>query len=165
MIYICDSINIRINRKSGIVQKFQPSDGFSVVEMLITLAVAGMAVTIIMSIYASATFLSDKSSDTLTANEIAYTKLQEFENKPFEEIPTVTTDNSGAVTDPDKYEEDFASLLPQTLERPYEAKVFISGITDTTTLKYVLVRIKYGSSDKNQVIEYGSLIQQSGIGR
>lgn len=147
------------------VQKSQLSDGFSIVEMLITLAVAGMAVTIIMSIYASATFLSDKSSDTLYANEIAYTKLQEYENKPFSEIPTVTKNASGTVIDPDKYEEDFSSLLPQTLERPHEAKVFISGIADTTTLKYILVRIKYGSSDKKQVIEYGSLVQQSGIGR
>lgn len=143
----------------------QSSRGFSIVELVVTLAIAGTAVTIIMSIYSISNRLADRSYDLLSANEIAYAKLQQFENEPFDEIPVTTTDDSGTVIDAVKYEEDFSATLPQTLPKPREAKVFISNLGETTTLKYILVRLKYGDGAQHQIVEYGSLVQQGGLGR
>lgn len=139
--------------------------GFSIVELVVTLAIAGTAVSIVMGIYSISNRLADRSYDLLTANEIAYSKLQQFENEPYSEIPVTTTSDTGTVIDATKYEEDFAATLPQTLPKPYDAKVFISNVGETTTLKYILVRLKYGEGGQQQIVEYGSLVQEGGLGR
>lgn len=138
------------------------NDGFSIVEMIVTLAIIGIAVSITMSIYALSSRLSDRSTDLLEANQIVYTKLQAIENEPFADIPVVTRNSSGTITDGTKYHEDFSSSLPASLPKPHEGKVYISYIEGSTTLKYIFVRVKYG---QNQIVEYGSLIQEGGIGR
>lgn len=139
--------------------------GFSIVELVVTLAVAGIAVSIVMGIYAVSTRLSDRSSDLLTANEIAYAKLQHFENRRFSDIPVITKDGSGTTTDPDKYVEDFSSELPTSLQAPREAKIYINKMPGSDTLKYIFVRVKYGRDTQAQLVEYGSLIQEGGLGR
>lgn len=130
-------------------------NGFTVVELLVTLfVVAGTFITIATT-YAMLTRLADKTQDFLAANSIAHQKLQQFENEEFAYIPSGPEDTP--------YEFDFADELPATLTGPREGKVFITA--QTPTLKYVFVRVTYYSTGAKQVLEYGSYIQQGGLGR
>lgn len=133
--------------------KFKQTDGFSVVELAITLAVAAVAVILITSLYSTASRLVDRNDDLLAANQAAYVKLQEVENKSFDDIipsPTPT---------------DFSSELPQSLPIPREAKLYISSQNASLSLKYIFVRVKYGPADNQHVVEYGDFVQKGGLGR
>ncbi len=128
--------------------------GFSVVELLITLAVAAMAIIIIGTMFGSASRLADGSTDILAANTIAYAKLQKYENYSFASIP-FTTDGTAV--------EDFSSEIPNSIPGPHVGKVFISQ--QSATLKYVFVRITYNSGPQERILEYGDFIQAGGLGR
>lgn len=131
--------------------------GFSVVELLITLGVAGLSVILIGSMYASATRLSDRSTDILVANSKAYEKLQKYENSAFASIP-FTTDGTAV--------EDFSAELPTSLPGVREGKVYVSLYpTSNTSLKYVFVRVKFGYGGGEHVVEYGDFVQSGGLGR
>lgn len=131
--------------------------GFSVVELLITLGVASLAVILIGTMYAAATRLSDRSTDLLVANSKAYEKLQKYENYTFSSIP-FTTDGTAV--------EDFSSELPTSLPGVREGKVYISLYpTSNTSLKYIFVRVKFGYDAGQHTIEYGDFVQAGGLGR
>ncbi|PLS80602.1 hypothetical protein CYG49_05030 [Candidatus Saccharibacteria bacterium] len=131
------------------------SEGFSIVELIVTLTVATIAVVIILSMHATAGRLTDRSTDLLAANEIAFAKLQEIENKPFSSI------ESGPVDTPK--ETNFDSQVPTSLPSPRIGRTYVSS--PTPTLKYVLVRVKYGQGVGEKVVEYGTYIQEGGLGR
>jgi hypothetical protein len=128
--------------------------GFSVVELLITLAVAGMGVIIIGTIYASAGRLADRSTDLLVANALAYGKLQKYENYGFNNIP-FTTDGTPIET--------FSSEIPTSLPGTRTGNVYVSRVS--STMKYIFVRLSYGSTGTPHTIEYGDYIQAGGLGR
>jgi prepilin-type N-terminal cleavage/methylation domain-containing protein len=128
--------------------------GFSVVELLITLAVACMGVIIIGTIYATAGRLADRSTDLLAANAVAYGKLQSYENKGFANIP-YTTDGTAV--------EDFSSSIPSSIPGARTGFVYVSR--QSSTLKYIFIRVTYGSTSAPKVIEYGDFIQSGGLGR
>lgn len=130
-------------------------NGFTVIELLITLFVVAAAFLLISTTYSMVARMTDKSEDFLSANSIAYQKLQRYENDEFTNIP------SGPVDAP--YEVDFGAELPSSLSGPTEAKVFITD--QTPTLKYIFVRLTYHSTGIKQTLEYGSYVQQGGLGR
>ncbi|RWZ79731.1 MAG: hypothetical protein EOT04_00520 [Candidatus Chaera renei] len=130
------------------------SAGFSVVEMLITLFIVTLAAVLLTNMYASATVYTDRATDLLTANALAYQKLQNYENRDFAAIP-FKLDGTPV--------EDFSAELPPSLPPPHEGKVFISQ--QSATLKYIFVRVKYGSGGGAQTIEYGDFVQSGGLGR
>ncbi len=135
-------------------QTASQSAGFSVIEMLITLFIVTLAAVLLTNMYASATAYTDRATDLLTANSLAYQKLQNYENRDFASIP-FKLDGTPV--------EDFSSQLPSSLPPPHEGKVFISQ--QSATLKYILVRLKYGSGGGAQTIEYGDFVQAGGLGR
>lgn len=133
----------------------QTQKGFTVIELLVTLFVVTSTFLVITTTYSMVARLTDKAQDFLAANSIAHQKLQQYENEEFTEIP------SGPVGAP--YEEAFTDSLPATLSGPREGKVFVTA--QTPTLKYIFVRITYHSTGSKQILEYGSYVQQGGLGR
>lgn len=139
------------------IVRLQASNGFSVVELLLTLAVAAIAVILISTTYSSAGRLSDRSTDLLAANSAAYNKLEKYENYPFASIP-FTTDGTAV--------ENFSSSLPTSLPGPRTGHVYISLFPPTsTTLKYIFVRVQFGTGAAQHTIEYGDFVQAGGLGR
>jgi prepilin-type N-terminal cleavage/methylation domain-containing protein len=131
--------------------------GFSIVELLITLIVIGIAFGAFVVTFTSIQGINKKAIDVNNANESAYTKLEEYENKDFANIASTTP--SGTLVEV----EDFSSSLNTTLPKPRSAKVYIN--TKSPTLKHIVVSIKFGSGDSERVIEFASLIQKNGLGR
>ena len=131
--------------------------GFSIVELLITLIVIGVTFGAFVITFTSIQSINKKALDINSANEVAFSKVQEYENKDFSSI--TTTSPSGTLVEV----EDFTSTLSSTLGSSKSGKVYINTISPT--LKHVTVSIKFGSGPDERIIEYASLIQKNGIGR
>jgi prepilin-type N-terminal cleavage/methylation domain-containing protein len=133
------------------------SGGFSVIELLITLIVVGVLFVAFTTTFASVENISKKGSDIATASQIAYAKLQEYENLNYASLPA--TSPSGTL----KEVEDFSASLPTVLESPRVGKVYIN--TTSATLKQVVVKLTFGSGPSQRYVEYVSFIQKNGAGR
>lgn len=135
----------------------QNSGGFSVIELLITLVVVGVLFMAFTTTFASVENISKKGGDIATASQLAYAKLQEYENLNFSSLPS--TAPAGTL----KEVEDFSSSLPNVLESPRVAKVYIN--TSSATLKQVVIQLTFGSGPSQRYVEYASFIQKNGAGR
>jgi len=94
----------------------------------------------------------------LIVNSYAFAKMQEYENKTFDNIPSGVT--------PTYEVEDFSSSLLAVNDPPIKqpsAKVFSEPISGS--LKRVRVYISYDSGGVQRYIEYATYIQMGGVGR
>ncbi|MCW1908832.1 MAG: hypothetical protein KIH63_005855 [Candidatus Saccharibacteria bacterium] len=132
-------------------------DGFSVVELLITLIVIGVTFGAFVTSFASIQNIYKKAVDINTANAIAFAKLQDYENLNFNSLPATTP--TGTL----QQVEDFSASLPSTLEKPRTGIVYVNTVSGT--LKQVVVDIKFGSGASQRQIQYANFIQKYGIGR
>jgi hypothetical protein len=131
-------------------------EGFSTVELLTTLIIAAMFVTMFYQLYSMADTVTAQSNLLVSANYVTYGKLQEYEDKSFSNIST-----PGGTVSTDV--EDFSASLPSILPKPISAKVKTALLTPT--LKAVNVKATYGTGGTQRIIEYTTYIQQSGLGR
>ncbi len=132
-------------------------DGFSVVELLITLIVIGVTFGAFVTSFASIQNIYKKAVDINTANAIAFAKLQDYENLNFNSLPA--TAPAGTL----QQVEDFSASLPSTLEKPRTGIVYVNTVSGT--LKQVVVDVKFGSGASQRQIQYANFIQKYGIGR
>lgn len=131
--------------------------GYSIVELLITLIIIGVAFGAFTVSFTSIQNINKKALDISAANTIAFAKAQEYENKSFTDIPTTTPSETLVLV------EDFSSSLPTTLESPRVGQVFVN--TSSTTLKQVVVNITFGSGADQRQLQYADFIQANGLGR
>lgn len=152
-VFFCSNciINISMDENS------HRESGFSIVELLITLVVIGVAFGAFIVTYTSIQNISKKAIDISSANSLAFAKMQEYENKTFTSLPV--TSPAGTLVEV----EDFSSTLPTSFEKPRSAKVYIN--TMSGNLKHVVVTIRFGSGPSERKIEYGNFIQRNGLGR
>lgn len=136
----------------------QKQDGFTVVELLTTLVIAGIYITVFFQLYTLVDTVSSNAYRLALTNQVTYRKLQQYENRNFNDIQVL---NGATLTEV----EDFNGELPANLPGQKEAKVYTASITPT--LKVLTVRVKYGNTTANpdRIVEYSSYIQQSGLGR
>lgn len=130
--------------------------GFSAVELLITLIVVGVVFLSFTTTYAGLLNLTKKGTDIATASQLAFAKLQEFENDNYNNLPA---GGDGSLVSVD----DFSSSLPAVLEAPRTGNVYINSVSPT--LKQVVVRVSFGSGPAERFIEYTTFIQKHGVGR
>lgn len=135
----------------------QRHSGFTVVELLITLIVVGVVFIAFTTTFAGLENISKKGTDIASASQIAFAKLQAYENFNYNSLPATTP--TGSLVEV----EDFSSSLPTVLEQPRTGKVYIN--TQTSSIKQVLVRISFGSGSSQRFIEYVTFIQKNGVGR
>jgi prepilin-type N-terminal cleavage/methylation domain-containing protein len=130
--------------------------GFSAIELLITLIVVGIVFMAFTTTYAGLLNLTKKGTDIATASQIAFAKLQEYENYNYNDLPAGGS-GSLAVVD------DFSSSLPAVLEAPRVGQVYINS--SSPTLKQIVVRVAFGAGPAQRYIEYTTFIQKHGVGR
>jgi prepilin-type N-terminal cleavage/methylation domain-containing protein len=131
--------------------------GFSIVELLVTLVIIGTTFSAFMVTFTTIQSTNKKSLDISQSNNIAFQKIQQYENTIFTSLPNTSPIGSLQMV------EDFSSELPSSLESPRVGQVFIS--TQSSTLKQIVVNITFGSGEGQRQIEYASLIQNNGLGR
>lgn len=131
--------------------------GFSIVELLITLVIIGTAFGAFMVTYTTIQSINKKALDIAAANEIAFAKVQDYENRLFSAIPDTSPAGTLVMV------EDFSASLPSSLQSPRTGQVFIN--TASGTLKQIVVSITFGSGTSQRQIEYSDFIQANGLGR
>jgi prepilin-type N-terminal cleavage/methylation domain-containing protein len=131
--------------------------GFTIIELLITLLVIGVVFLSFTTTYAGISNISKKGTDVATASQIAFAKLQEYENLNYNSLPTTTP--AGSL----QQVENFSGSLPAVLETPRSGLVYISTVS--ATLKQVIVKVTFGSGPSQRHIEYVTFIQKNGVGR
>ncbi len=136
--------------------------GFSLVEIMLAIVLAGVALSVGFSLLTVGNQVNARTESLLAANAAAFSKIQEYENKAFSNIPIGIAANSYEV-------EDFSSSIPTTTEGVIDkatAKVYTQYESDTTQslIKMnVVIDFQYGS--RMRKIEYGTYIQLGGVGR
>lgn len=137
--------------------RLRQAEGFAVVELLITLIIIGVAFGAFVTTFTSIQNINKKSIDINTASALAFAKLQDYENLTFASLPT--TSPLGTL----QQVEDFSASLPTSLEKPRSAIVYIN--TSSSTLKQIVVDIKFGSGASQRQVQYANFIQKNGLGR
>ncbi|MCA9333014.1 type II secretion system protein [Candidatus Saccharibacteria bacterium] len=133
------------------------SDGFTIVELLITLIIIGTAFGAFMVSFTTIQNIHKKAIDIAEANSIAFAKVESYENTNYSSLPSTTP--SGTLQEV----EDFSSSLPTSFEAPRVGKVYINTVSDT--LKHIVVTVEFGSGDSKRTVQYANFIQRNGIGR
>jgi len=132
-------------------------EGFSIVELLITLIVIGVTFGAFLTIFTNIQNINKKATDINTANALAFAKVQQYENTAYTSLPV--TAPSGTLVEI----EDFSGSLPTTLQSPRVGKVYMNSMS--TTLKHVVVSIEFGDGSAKRTIQYANFIQKNGLGR
>lgn len=133
---------------------FRDSRGFTIPELLATLFVLSIAFLSFSTLFLTIRSVTERTSDFVLANTVAFAKVQEIENQSFSSIPVGTS--------PDFQVEDFSDDIdPDLLES--EGYVRIQEISPT--LKYVEVEVEFLNGNSRREIIYGDYIQISGVGR
>ncbi len=135
----------------------EADDGFSIVELLITLIIIGVAFGAFITTFTTIQTIHKKAIDINQANSLAFAKIQEYENKNYDTLPATTP--LGSLEEV----EDFSPSLPVTLESPRIGKVYVNTVSDS--LKHIVVNIQFGSGPSQRTIQYGNFIQKNGLGR
>ncbi len=131
--------------------------GFSIVELLITLIIIGTTFGAFVVTYTTIQNINKKSLDIVAANNLAFAKIQDYENRTFASLPSTTPAGSLQLV------EDFSSSLPASLQSPRVGQVHINTVS--ANLKQVVVNISFGSGSNIRYIQYADFIQSNGLGR
>jgi Tfp pilus assembly protein PilE len=131
--------------------------GFSVVELLITLVVIGVTFGAFVTSFTSIQNIYKKAIDINYANAAAFAKLQQYENLNYNSLPN--TAPQGTL----QQVEDFSASLPTTLQKPRTGIVYINTVS--STLKQVVVDVRFGSGPSERQVQYADFIQKYGVGR
>jgi competence protein ComGC len=132
--------------------------GFTVVEALIGLATASVLILLSFSLTQLTSNIVNNTKRYLAVNEAAFAKMQEYENKSFNNIV--------AGTAPSFEVEDFSAVLAaetDPLIKNPSAKVFVEPLSGS--LRKVRIYISYESSGTTRFIEYATYVQMGGVGR
>ncbi len=130
--------------------------GFSIIELMVTLFVLGTVLTSVLSMFAQVDYITDRARELLLAHTSAFEKLQTYENKSFTSIIPGSSGSSYQV-------EDFSASLPSNLTGPKTARVYVKSISPT--LKRVDVQVAYQDRRVQRILNYTTMVQESGLGR
>ncbi|MDL2362933.1 MAG: hypothetical protein QFB86_00955 [Patescibacteria group bacterium] len=130
-------------------------EGFTAIELVVMLVVLAVAFTGFAGSYNTIQGITKKARDINVANQLAFAKVQAYENLAYTSLPTTTPTGSLIQV------EDFSSALPTNLRAPRTGIVYVNTVSPT--LKQIVVSIRYGSSDDQKVIDYADFIQKNGL--
>lgn len=132
-------------------------EGFSIVELLITLVIIGVVFGSFMTTFTTIQVITKKARDINSANALAFAKVQQYENMLYTSLPSTSPQNTLQEV------EDFSNTLPSNLESPRVGKVYINTVS--SSLKQVVVNVQFGSGDSQRTIQYADFIQKNGLSR
>jgi type II secretion system protein I len=123
--------------------------GFTIVELLLAIALFAILIpTVIVSLNSIAA-ANDNTKDTVIANIVAENKIEELRSFGYNSV------NTGTV--------DFSSTLPQTLGSPRSASYTVTN--DTAGLKEVSLSITFTNRRGSHTLNYRTLIGELGVGQ
>ena len=123
--------------------------GFTVVEMLLGIALFGILIPVIIIGLTSISNLNDISKDIVIANIYAENKIEELRSLGYNSIATGTT--------------SITSTLPATLGKNRSGSYTVSDVT--TGQKQVTVTIVVESRGTTKTLNYRSIIGELGVGQ
>ena len=134
-----------IGTKSG-----KKQDGFSLVELIVTIVIVSLLVVGVTSLYITVSTTQRKTRLLETATRAGEKKIEELRNNHYNSLTTGST-----IT--------FTNELPSTLPSPRVATVDVSE--PTSGIKRVDVNITYRDGRIDKQVELSSLIGVIGIGQ
>ena len=125
------------------------SKGFTVVEMLLGIALFAIVIHTIILALNSITIINDSSKDLAIANIYAENKIEELRSIGYNSVPVSTV--------------DITSTLPATLGKNRSGTYTVS--TATAGQKQVTLTIIVESRGKIKTLNYRSIIGELGVGQ
>ncbi len=149
--------------------------GFSLLEILLALALSSVVLLVGFQLLVLASQANTRTESILTANSIAFAKVQEYENMKFDNIPIGNSSNNYLV-------EDFSTQMLADSNGQIKggtALVYAQYVAseqgddgekhekhhDKSNLIKLNFVIDYRYGARNRVVEYGTYIQKGGVGR
>jgi prepilin-type N-terminal cleavage/methylation domain-containing protein len=125
--------------------------GFTVVELLIAIALFGIVMPSVILGVMALVQINDRAGDLSQANMIAESKIESLRSLGYTSLVTGTT--------------SFVSELPTTFDDPRSASYTVSNFNNSATsgMKEISVAISYNSYGKTVSLQYKSIIGELGI--
>ncbi len=133
-------MKLMVNKKSG---------GFTVIELLVALAVFAAVVPAIASGVSSLIVLNNRARDLSIANLMAESKAEELRSLGFNGLTVGTT--------------DISSDLPSLLASPKSANYTVTN--PSAGSKVILISITYKDYNKTRVLNYQTIVSELGVGQ
>ncbi len=125
------------------------SSGFTIVELLVAIAVGGIMFVSLNTMYTSQTYLSQRGRDVVLANAFAESKVEGLRSKGFLGLDDGTT--------------DITSELPSELSTPRSGSLVISSFS--AAIKNVEITITYNEQGQSRTYYYKTFIGELGVGQ
>ena len=123
--------------------------GFTIIELLITIAIFGFTVPGLVALINTINGLNDKARDLSIINSLAENKVESLRSISFVGI------NNGTF--------DFSYELPTGLPGPKSATYVVSNVT--SSLKQIDLNITYNNHGSSNVVNYRTYIGELGVGQ
>lgn len=125
----------------------QDSQGFTVVELLITIGICGVIVPALAAGLTTLTLINNRSRDLALANMTAQNKAELLRSSGFNSIVVGTT--------------DFTSDLPSTISEPKSASYTVTVPDDG--IKEIAITISYKDISSTRTVNYQTKVSEIGI--
>lgn len=124
-------------------------EGFTVLEMMITIALAGIIIPSISVAMTNINSINYRARNLALANMIAQNKVELLRSAGFNSVPVGTT--------------VFTSELPNYFQSPKSANYVVSS--SAVNLKNITVTISYNDQGNTRSISYKTFISELGVGQ
>lgn len=143
-------ISIRIMKKlAGMRPEKQSEHGFTIVELVTTIVIAGIIIPAVALALTNLTAVSYQARDVALASMIAQDKVESLRSIGYNSV------NTGTV--------DFSSDLPAQMGSPKSASYTVS--MPETGIKEVDISISYTEYDASRTVTFKTYISELGVGQ
>ena len=125
------------------------SDGFTIVELLVTMIVGGVLAGSVALFLAQHTHLAQKGRDVSVVNSYVENKVESLRSAGFLSLANGTT--------------DIAAELPSELKSPRSGSLVISE--ESTSIKQIDISITYSDQGVARTYSYSTYIGELGVGQ
>lgn len=135
--------------------------GFSLIEIMLSLVLSSIVLMVGFQLLTLGSQLNTRTETLLAANSIAFAKIQEYENKTFNNIPASSSATPYQI-------EDFSTQMITDsggFINSGTAKVYSNFEPNSGSLKKLNVIIDFQYGSRTRKIEYATFIQMGGVGR
>jgi len=123
--------------------------GFTIIELLITIAIFGFTIPGLVALINTINGLNDKARDLSVLNSLAENKVESLRSISFVGI------NNGVY--------DFSNELPKGISSPKSATYTVSNVS--SALKQIDLNISYNDYGTTRTISYRTYIGELGVGQ
>lgn len=123
--------------------------GFTIIELLVTIAVIGILVPSLMAFVSTLSRLNDRTRDITLVNSLAENKVESLRSIGYSGVNVGST--------------NFSSELPDSIASPKSATYTVT--TPNPGIKQIDMTITFNDHGINQSVQYRTLIGELGVGQ